>query len=85
MSEPRLPIGPGLATLEREIEQSNNVLMTVHEVAQQLRIDDTTCRRWIKNGAMEAVSLPHLGKRQSYRVRRSTLDNILQATTTVNA
>lgn len=64
--------------------QTTTGLLTINEVAEQLRCDATTIRRWVKNGAMEAVSLPHLGKRQSYRVRRSTLDNILTATTAVN-
>ncbi len=52
-------------------------LMTVHEVAQQLRVDDTTVRRWIKNGALEAVALPHAGLRTSYRIRCETLDVLL--------
>jgi excisionase family DNA binding protein len=52
-------------------------LLTVSEVAQQLRVDDTTVRRWIKNGVLEAVTLPHVGQRQSYRVRRRTLDLLL--------
>jgi len=60
--------------------QTTTGLLTINEVAQQLRCDATTIRRWVKNGAMEAVSLPHVGKRQSYRVRRSTLENILQST-----
>ena len=53
-------------------------LLTIHEVARHLRVDDTTARRWIKNGALEAVILPHLGKRQGYRVRKSTLDALLK-------
>jgi len=57
--------------------QVNEELLTVHEVAQQLRVDDTTVRRWIKNGVLEAISLPHRGLRQAYRVRRSTLDALL--------
>ncbi len=57
--------------------QVNEELLTVHEVAQQLRVDDTTVRRWIKNGVLEAISLPHKGLRQAYRVRRSTLDALL--------
>jgi len=57
--------------------QQNEELLTVHEVAQQLRVDDTTVRRWIKNGVLEAISLPHKGLRQAYRVRRSTLDALL--------
>src|SRR5579875_1812041 len=30
-------------------------LLTVSEVAQRLRVDDTTVRRWIKSGALEAI------------------------------
>lgn len=56
-------------------------LLTVHEVARQLRVDDTTVRRWIKNGALEAVTLPHLGKRRGYRVRKLTLDALLNSST----
>jgi excisionase family DNA binding protein len=52
-------------------------LLTVREVAKRLRVDDTTVRRWIKNGVLEAVTLPHRGKRQSYRVRGATLDALL--------
>ncbi len=52
-------------------------LLTVHEIAQALRVDDTTCRRWIKSGSLEAISLPHKGKRQAYRIRRATLDTLL--------
>lgn len=49
-------------------------LLTVREVARHLRVDDTTVRRWIKSGALEAVALPHSGKRCGYRVRKNTLD-----------
>jgi excisionase family DNA binding protein len=52
-------------------------LLTVSEVARQLRVDDTTVRRWIKEGALEAVVLPHVGDRQAYRIRRSTLETLL--------
>ena len=52
-------------------------LLTIHEVARRLRVDDTTVRRWVKSGALEAITLPHRGNRQSYRVRRSTLDALL--------
>jgi excisionase family DNA binding protein len=54
-------------------------LMTVHEVAKELRVDDTTVRRWIKNGALEAITLPHLNKRQAYRIKRETFDKLMQA------
>ncbi len=52
-------------------------LLTVREVAKQLRVDDTTVRRWIKNGVLEAITLPHRGARQAYRIRRTTLDALL--------
>ena len=54
-------------------------LLTVSEVAKQLRVDDTTVRRWIKSGVLEAISLPHSGIRQAYRIRRSTLEALLAA------
>jgi len=59
------------------VEESRDNLLTVHEVAQRLRVDDTTVRRWIKSGALEAITLPHQGKRQAYRIKKSTLDSLL--------
>ena len=53
-------------------------LLTVREVAKRLRVDDTTVRRWIKSGALGAITLPHRGKRQAYRVKKSTMDRLLQ-------
>jgi excisionase family DNA binding protein len=53
-------------------------LLTVREVARRLRVDDTTVRRWIKSGALQAITLPHKGKRQAYRVKKSTLDALLK-------
>jgi excisionase family DNA binding protein len=69
---------------QTDTEKTTNIgghdeLLTVHEVARQLRVDDTTVRRWIKNGALEAVTLPHLGKRRGYRVRKNTLDALLNS------
>jgi excisionase family DNA binding protein len=58
----------------------NNDLLTISEVAKQLRVDDTTVRRWIKNGTLEVVTLPHVGQRLSYRVRRKTIDDLLNPT-----
>jgi len=54
-------------------------LLTVHEVARQLRVDDTTVRRWIKSRTLEAVALPHSGKRQAYRVKKEVLDRLLHS------
>jgi excisionase family DNA binding protein len=54
-----------------------NDLLTVAEVAIILRVDDTTVRRWVKQGALEAIVLPHVNERQAYRVRRSTLEQLI--------
>jgi len=61
-------------------DEQREELLTVREVAKRLRVDDTTVRRWIKSGALEAITLPHRGKRQAYRIKRSTLDTLLNAT-----
>lgn len=57
-------------------------LLTVREVARRLRVDDTTVRRYIKHGVLEAITLPHRGLRQAYRIRQSTLDRVLGTTAT---
>jgi len=62
---------------EDKVVQDEADLLTVREVAQKLRVDDTTVRRWIKNGVLAAITLPHRGTRQAYRIRRSTLDALL--------
>lgn len=59
--------------------QLTNELLTVHEVAERLRVDDTTVRRWIKGGALEAIALPHLAKRRQYRVHQRTIDSMLKS------
>lgn len=55
-------------------------LLTVAEVARILRWDVTTVRRHISNGVIPAwavVFLPHQGKRASYRLKRTWLENML--------
>ncbi len=52
-------------------------LLTVSEVADILRVDDTTVRRWVKQGVLDAVVLPHVNERQAYRIKRETLDKLL--------
>ncbi|GCE14435.1 helix-turn-helix domain-containing protein [Tengunoibacter tsumagoiensis] len=64
---------------EQEMVDSSGDLLTVREVARHLRVDDTTVRRWIKSGALDAVALPHSGKRCGYRVRRHTLDALFSS------
>jgi excisionase family DNA binding protein len=70
--------GEGDSTMTEEAREE---LLTVREVARRLRVDDTTVRRWIKSGALEAITLPHRGRRQAYRIKRSTLDKLLNSST----
>lgn len=72
--ERQIVIGDG-----RMVEDAREELLTVREVARRLRVDDTTVRRWIKSGALEAITLPHRGKRQAYRIKKSTLDQLLNS------
>jgi excisionase family DNA binding protein len=59
------------------MKDTNADLLTVSEVAKILRVDTTTVRRWIKQGTLEAVVLPHANIRQAYRIKRETLKNVL--------
>ena len=52
-------------------------LLTVSEVARLLRVDDSTVRRWVKQGVLEAIVLPHMNQRQAYRIKRETVDRLL--------
>ncbi len=52
-------------------------LLTISEVAGILRVDNTTVRRWVKQGTFEAVVLPHANARQAYRIKRETLEKLL--------
>ncbi len=72
---------------EQEVDEPmmGGDLLTVREVARHLRVDDTTVRRWIKSGALEAVALPHSGKRCGYRVRKNTLDTLFNSSSSVSS
>ena len=63
--------------LQRGAKQMSD-LLTVSEVAEILRVDGTTVRRWVKQGALEAVILPHMNERQAYRIKRETVNKILK-------
>lgn len=63
--------------------ENKEELLTVQEVARRLRVDETTVRRWIKAGVLEAITLPHRGTRQSYRIRASALNAILNASSSL--
>lgn len=65
---------------QREVQElevpAGDELLTVREVSQLLRVDTTTCRRWIKEGTLEAVALPSAGKKQAYRIKREVIDTL---------
>ena len=52
-------------------------LLTVTEVAEILRVDPTTVRRWIKAGILKAVALPRRNKRTAFRIKRETVNELL--------
>lgn len=52
-------------------------LITTKEVADALRVHETTVRRWAKSGAIAVIILPHTGKRQVYRIQRRILNKLL--------
>jgi len=52
-------------------------MLTVREVAETLRVDATTVRRWITSSILSAVALPASGKRKCYRIHRAALDELL--------
>lgn len=54
-------------------------LLTVREVARQLRTHETTITQWIKSGALAAITLPSSGRYRQYRIKQSTLDTVLKA------
>jgi DNA binding domain, excisionase family len=54
-------------------------LLTIQEVARRLRVHDSTIRRWAKSGYLDAIPLPKgIGQKQSYRIKRSTLNELLR-------
>jgi len=54
-------------------------LMTIAEVSHILRVDDTTARRWVRQGVLEAIKLPRRpgAEKESYRIRRETIEEML--------
>ena len=69
--------------LQRDVKDASkedrlDELLTIKEVARCLRVDHKTVRHWIKIGALDAIILPHQGERQAYRVKKSTLDTLLE-------
>lgn len=65
----------GVPGSERTMLDSD--LLTVRDVAQFLKVDDSTVQRWIKEGLLPAIPLPRRGKRTMYRVRQASVENML--------
>jgi excisionase family DNA binding protein len=58
-------------------------LLTVSEVARIFRVGDITVRRWIRLGALEAISLPAYGMvRHVHRIKRQELERVLNTAAT---
>ena len=54
-------------------------LMTVKEVARKLRVHVTTVHAWLRNGIIDAVELPALGARRTFRIRRSAVEALFNS------
>lgn len=69
-------------SVERHDTRNMEELLTVKQTAHTLRVHETTVRRWIRNGFLEAIQLPgHTNaKRKSLRIKRSTVDKVLTST-----
>jgi excisionase family DNA binding protein len=66
-----------LASLGREeIFPEDETVLTTNEIAEWLRIDISTLRRWIKQGKLPAMSFPG-EHRERYRVLESDLEQFL--------
>lgn len=58
-------------------------LLTIQSVAKQLCVDETTVHRWIKAGVVDAIELPHIGPRRRFRIKQSTMDQLLSTPATI--
>jgi excisionase family DNA binding protein len=55
------------------MEKDTTTLLTVPEVARQLRVKAITVRRWIQDGILEAEATQE-GRRHRYRILKHTVD-----------
>ncbi len=81
MKEQRSVLARSTSTTD---EDNVDALLTVREVATQLRVDATTIRKWIASGMIAAIVLPssnHPSKsghrHLQRRIRTSEVDRIL--------
>ena len=56
----------------------NDDLMTMREVARQLRMDEATVRRWAHSGIIDVIRLPQAGPNVRYRMRRTAFDALFE-------
>lgn len=49
--------------------------LTVHDVAEILKVDTETVRRWIKRGTLSALDLG--SRKTGYRIARADLDQFI--------
>ena len=63
--------------INTSVPSEDERLLTVPEVARRLRVNAGTVRKWVHDGLLEAIILPHRGKRVSYRVRASLIEQIV--------
>lgn len=52
-------------------------LLTVPETAQLFEVDTRTIRRWINDGMLKSVVLPHKGNYKIHRVEAALVRRIL--------
>jgi excisionase family DNA binding protein len=70
---------PGaLESDDGEAGEEEEALLTVRETALLLRVNASTVRRWIAEGTLAAVKLPGTGKRNVYRIKKSTINEVLR-------
>ena len=51
-------------------------LLTPRQAADLLHVGRPLIRQWLHAGELPAVALPQVGRRRSYRIKRSTIDNL---------
>lgn len=52
--------------------------LTIPDVAKRLRVHTATIRRWIDQGTLPAIVLPHRGKRRIHLIKMSVFQRIVQ-------
>lgn len=63
--------------LEERKEDMSQVLLTIPEVARLFRVHPSTVRKWIQEGTIEGVLLPHKGKGSIYRIPWVAVNHLL--------